>query len=96
MLKFHGKYDLAKELSQWEIPKFPLTGDMLKENGCPHGIKTGIVMQELKVRWYESNFKLNSKELLEFLPESIEKHKNATDVKTSLKRKKLNDQQINE
>lgn len=91
MLKFHGKYDLVKDLSQWPIPKFPLTGEILQKNGCPRGPKTGMVMQELKTRWYESSFKLNCNELLEHLPEAIEKQNVATAHKTNLKRK--NDEQ---
>lgn len=57
-----------QELQDWEIPKFPLSGNMLKESGVESGKFMGIVMNELRHFWADTDFSLNSEQLLQELP----------------------------
>jgi hypothetical protein len=35
VLKYRGDGALLKEFEQWDVPRFPLSGYVLKENGVP-------------------------------------------------------------
>jgi len=35
LIKYKGQTSLFKEFSEWEPPKFPVKGGVLKENGVP-------------------------------------------------------------
>ncbi|CAH1971642.1 unnamed protein product [Acanthoscelides obtectus] len=56
------------EFEKWEIPKFPVSGNMLKEKGVEGGRFMGVVMAELRQVWADGEFKLGAEELLTELP----------------------------
>lgn len=72
LLKFHCKHDLYHALKNWEIPRFPVDGNSLKENGCPNGKIMGVVINKLKERWVEDEFKTSKDDLLLSLPKIFE------------------------
>ncbi|XP_059619256.1 CCA tRNA nucleotidyltransferase 1, mitochondrial [Phlebotomus argentipes] len=73
LLMYHNKKDLQQLLSQWEIPRFPVNGSVLKEHGCPSGRSMGIVMSALKEIWANEEFKSTTEDLLKHLPGILEK-----------------------
>lgn len=72
LLKYHGKWDLHDELKNWQIPRFPLSGTMLKQHNCPGGQKMGVVMSKLKEEWVKSHFESGADELLAHLPRILD------------------------
>lgn len=62
-----------EEFENWEIPKFPVTGAMLKERGVEIGRNMGIVMAELKNYWADHEFTNDVDEILKELPNVVEK-----------------------
>lgn len=77
------KYNNSKYLTEfenWQPPKFPINGAMLKEAGMEPGKMMGIVMDELKRVWVDSDFSVSAEELLQQVPHILEV--------TSKKRKK--------
>lgn len=65
LLKYKHKTELYKSLKAWEMPKFPITGYILRERGCPSNKKMGLIMSQLKTIWANSNFTLSAEELLD-------------------------------
>lgn len=65
VLKYRGEVTLLKELAEWKIPKFPISGHILMERGYKAGPRMTEVMTALKDQWIESNFKLTQEELLD-------------------------------
>lgn len=79
LLKYKNKKELYNSLKSWTIPKFPVNGNQLKERGCPSQKKMGLIMNQLKLIWAESDFKLTSEELLDkHLPQILEDLKSPT------------------
>lgn len=56
------------EFEVWEAPKFPINGVMLKEAGVEAGKLMGLVMNELKHVWADSEFNLSAEDLLQQVP----------------------------
>ncbi|KAL5287045.1 TRNT1 family protein [Megaselia abdita] len=76
LLKYSGETEIYKEFKEWEIPKFPLNGGILKQNKCPSGKVMGAVMSELKAIWAEDNFETSQSDLLSVhLPTVLQKIK---------------------
>ncbi|XP_055839808.1 CCA tRNA nucleotidyltransferase 1, mitochondrial [Episyrphus balteatus] len=65
LLKYSGSLELYKQLKEWEIPSFPVTGNMLKSKNCPAGKKMGHVMSKLKMIWAQEDFQTSQEDLLE-------------------------------
>lgn len=72
LLKYHNKLDLYNKLKDWTIPKFPLNGSIVRENGGPNGQLLGVVMKKLRNIWADKEFKASSEDLLKYLPEILE------------------------
>ncbi|XP_060527759.1 CCA tRNA nucleotidyltransferase 1, mitochondrial isoform X2 [Cylas formicarius] len=68
VLKYNNSSYL-NEFESWNIPKFPISGAMLKNEGVESGRLMGFVMQELKNRWADSDFSISVEELLKYIPE---------------------------
>lgn len=71
LLKYHNKLDLLNKLKDWNIPRFPVNGSSVRENGCPTGPILGVVMRRLRNIWAEKEFTATSDELLKYLPEIL-------------------------
>lgn len=76
LLKFQGKWNFVEELENWQFPKFPINGNILKNHNCPTGKVMGVIMDKLKEEWVKNNFESTEKELLEHLPRILEEIKN--------------------
>jgi len=68
LLRYRGDLHLATEFSLWEMPKFGVTGNHLKEAGCPPGKIMSVILHKLKETWKERNFEISLKELLDQIP----------------------------
>lgn len=67
----YNDFPLLQEFRDWVVPKFPVTGTNLLVLGVRPGKPMGRVLEELKVRWAESNFTLNNEELMQSVPEVV-------------------------
>jgi len=72
VLKYRGEFDLLDEFNSWDMPRFPVTGHHLKENGCPPGKAMSVVLTKLKDKWKESNFSLSLEALVELIPQVLD------------------------
>merc|ERR1711915_1039768 len=72
VLKYRGSTDLANEFSSWEMPRFGVTGNHLKEAGCPQGKIMSVVLGKLKDVWKESDFEISVDELLKQIPQVLD------------------------
>ncbi len=69
------------------LSSFPLNGHDLLSAGCPKGKLLSVVMKHLKEFWKESDFEMESQDLLEKLPlvvKEIEEKGMPTDNKQDL------------
>ncbi|XP_001863506.2 CCA tRNA nucleotidyltransferase 1, mitochondrial [Culex quinquefasciatus] len=73
LLRYHGKRELYGQLKEWQIPAFPIKGNVLIEHGAPKGPKLGLVMNELKMVWAANRFDMSEPDLLGHLPTVLEK-----------------------
>lgn len=71
LLKYND-FPHLEEFKAWKIPRFPISGIMLKEKGIENGRFMGIVINELKAYWVDSNCVATEKELLDQLPKVLE------------------------
>ncbi|XP_041969454.1 CCA tRNA nucleotidyltransferase 1, mitochondrial isoform X2 [Aricia agestis] len=75
LLKYKGEEVLLEEFKKWEIPKFPINGKILKENGVPPGTMYGPIINKLKNLWIENQYKQSADDLVKFIPSIIEENK---------------------
>lgn len=71
LLKYLGNVEMYEKLKSWQIPYFPVNGNLLKENGCPAGKWIGVVITKLKQVWAANEFKSTQEELLKCLPDIL-------------------------
>ncbi|XP_017037577.1 CCA tRNA nucleotidyltransferase 1, mitochondrial [Drosophila kikkawai] len=76
LLKYSNKVELYNQLKAWVKPDFPIKGNVLSGHGLK-GIRLGFVLNELKILWADSDFKLTAEELLKQLPDILEKVPNS-------------------
>ncbi|XP_063831304.1 CCA tRNA nucleotidyltransferase 1, mitochondrial [Ostrinia nubilalis] len=72
LLKYKGEQDLLKKFMNWEIPRFPMNGQILKQNGVPPGKMYGPIISKLKDIWINNEYKQTSEDLAKFIPGIIE------------------------
>ncbi|GBP24287.1 CCA tRNA nucleotidyltransferase 1, mitochondrial [Eumeta japonica] len=82
LLKYKGDEKLLNDFTNWVIPKFPITGRTLKENGVPPGSLYGQVINILKDIWIESEYKETEESLIKHIPDIVQ---NLKDQKMSSK-----------
>ncbi|TRY79938.1 hypothetical protein TCAL_02259 [Tigriopus californicus] len=73
LLKYQGQPDLAKQIKEWDPPRFPISGKILLDKGCPKGVILGAVLRELKEQWKHSGFEATEEDLLQGLDAAISK-----------------------
>ncbi|KAF5274113.1 hypothetical protein FQR65_LT04511 [Abscondita terminalis] len=71
VLKYNNSPHL-EEFKKWKLPKFPVSGNMLKEKGVEGGRFMGVVLNELKNYWADNDFKLESDDLLKQVPRVLD------------------------
>ena len=72
VLKYRGDTELLREFQAWTIPRFAVTGNHLKEAGCPQGRIMAVVLTELKDRWKHSDFTVSPEELVSQIPSVLD------------------------
>jgi len=71
VLSYRGDKQLLQAFQNWEPPKFPITGNHLKEAGAPPGKAMSIVLSKLKDEWKQSNFTMDVDTLISHIPDAI-------------------------
>lgn len=71
VLKYRGD-KLFDQFNEWVVPRFPISGKVLKEAGVPPGKMYGPIISKIKDIWIESNYKLSEAELVQHIPGIIE------------------------
>ncbi|CAN8005891.1 unnamed protein product [Ixodes pacificus] len=82
VLKYRADAELLERFRCWDVPRFPVNGNMLLERGLRSGPKFATVLGKLKEIWFESDFAMTSDELLQRLPEILAQVKSAKTKKT--------------
>lgn len=88
LLKLNNKRTIYDEISVWEMPKKPINGLILAENGCPPGRTMKIVLTRLVDIWSKNNFSMGKDELLTFLPEVLNQVTHENTLQKNAKSKK--------
>ncbi|XP_075982702.1 CCA tRNA nucleotidyltransferase 1, mitochondrial isoform X2 [Anticarsia gemmatalis] len=76
VLKYRGDEKLLNQFNNWEVPRFPITGKMLKEAGVPPGKMYGPIIGRLKDMWIENEYKQTADDLVKNIPNIIEEFDN--------------------
>ncbi|XP_073827719.1 CCA tRNA nucleotidyltransferase 1, mitochondrial [Musca autumnalis] len=88
LLKYKHKTEFYNSLKSKVLPKFPITGNLLNQRGCPKSKTMGIILQQLKNIWAESDFSLSVDELLDdHLPKILESMNSPTTQQTTPNKK---------
>ncbi|XP_068109228.1 CCA tRNA nucleotidyltransferase 1, mitochondrial isoform X2 [Hyperolius riggenbachi] len=69
LLKYQGEERLLKEMENWTLPRFPISGHDLRRLGINNGKEIGKILQELRERWKESDYQCSKEELLNSIPD---------------------------
>ncbi|XP_053613759.1 CCA tRNA nucleotidyltransferase 1, mitochondrial isoform X2 [Plodia interpunctella] len=84
VLKYRGDENLLEKFNKWEIPRFPVSGKVLKDNNVPPGKMYGIIISKLKEIWVDNEYAQTADDLVKFLPtvmEELERKKKIKQVK---------------
>ncbi|XP_039758121.1 CCA tRNA nucleotidyltransferase 1, mitochondrial isoform X2 [Pararge aegeria] len=76
VLKYRGSENLLEQFNSWDIPRFPVDGKILKDNGVPPGKMYGRIINKLKDIWIDNEYKQTTADLVKLLPSIIGEHKN--------------------
>ena len=68
VLAYRGQAELLREFQLWTTPRFGVTGNHLKEAGCPPGKVMSVVLGRLKEEWKEKDFKIEVNDLVKRIP----------------------------
>lgn len=67
----YNDFPFIQEFRDWVVPRFPITGTDLLNLGVKPGKPMGRVLDELRLRWAESNFTLTNEELRQSVAEVV-------------------------
>ncbi|NXG40700.1 TRNT1 nucleotidyltransferase, partial [Psilopogon haemacephalus] len=67
LLKYQGEEHLLKEMQQWTVPTFPVSGHDLRKMGVSSGKDIGAALQQLREEWKKSGYHMDKEELLSCL-----------------------------
>ncbi|NWU98550.1 TRNT1 nucleotidyltransferase, partial [Upupa epops] len=67
LLKYQGEGHLLRELEQWTVPSFPVSGHDLRKMGMSSGKEIGVALQQLRDEWKKSGYSMDREELLSCL-----------------------------
>jgi len=72
VLRYRGDTELLRQFQHWTIPRFAVTGNHLKEAGCPPGKIMSVVLSRLKDQWKQSDFELDQDQLISQIPSVLD------------------------
>ncbi|KAL2803497.1 CCA tRNA nucleotidyltransferase 1, mitochondrial isoform 2 [Daubentonia madagascariensis] len=67
LLKYQGEHCLLKEMQQWSIPPFPVSGHDIRKVGISSGKEIGALLQQLREQWKKSGYQMEKDELLSYI-----------------------------
>ncbi|NIG59838.1 CCA tRNA nucleotidyltransferase 1, mitochondrial [Pontoporia blainvillei] len=67
LLKYQGEHGLLKEMQQWSIPPFPVSGHDIRKVGISSGKEIGVLLQQLREQWKKSGYQMEKDELLSYI-----------------------------
>ncbi|XP_075405991.1 CCA tRNA nucleotidyltransferase 1, mitochondrial [Tenrec ecaudatus] len=67
LLKYQGERCLLKEMQQWSIPLFPVSGHDIRKVGIFSGKEIGALLQQLREQWKKSGYQMDKDELLSYI-----------------------------
>lgn len=67
LLKYQGEEHFLKEMQEWSVPTFPLSGHDIRKMGISSGKEIGIVLQQLREHWKKSGYRMDKEELLSYV-----------------------------
>lgn len=73
LLKYTTNLELIHEFQNWDPPRFPVSGNVLKQYSVPPGKSSGKVLSALKDIWIESDFQKSGDDLERDIPSVMEK-----------------------
>ncbi|XP_046658683.1 CCA tRNA nucleotidyltransferase 1, mitochondrial [Homalodisca vitripennis] len=89
MLTYKHETALLDEYAKWQIPRFPVSGRVLKDHGVPMDRNTARVINKLKEYWVDHDCALDDKQILEQVPAVLEEIKNTSPPRSpNVQRKK--------
>ncbi len=65
LMKYLNQRGALEKYSQYDLPKFPVSGKILLELGVPKGPELAKSLSTLRQVWKESNYEFGEEELLE-------------------------------
>jgi hypothetical protein len=73
LLKYQHYLIEAQQLSEWILPRFPVSGETLASQGIKQGPNYKIILNALREAWKKSHFKATEDQLIkEVLPDVLE------------------------
>ncbi len=73
LLKYQHYLAEAEQLSEWTLPRFPVSGVTIASKGIKQGPTFKIILNELREAWKKSHFKATEDQLIkEVLPDVLE------------------------
>ncbi|XP_007531703.1 CCA tRNA nucleotidyltransferase 1, mitochondrial [Erinaceus europaeus] len=70
LLKYQGEHSLLKDMQQWSIPPFPVSGHDIRKVGISSGKEIGALLQQLREQWKKSGYQMEKDELLSHIKKS--------------------------
>lgn len=67
LLKYQGEHALLKEMQQWSVPPFPVSGHDIRKVGISSGKEIGALLQQLREQWKKSGYQMEKDELLSYI-----------------------------
>ena len=83
LLKYQHHLAEAEQLSQWTLPRFPVSGTVLSSKGIKQGPTYKIILNDLREAWKQSNFQATESELLNNVLPTVLERLNNTDNHSS-------------
>lgn len=70
LLKYQGQPGLLRDLQQWSVPSFPVSGHDIRKAGISSGKEIGALLQQLRDQWKKSGYQMEKDELLSHVKKS--------------------------
>ncbi|CAF1088310.1 unnamed protein product [Rotaria sordida] len=91
LLKYQHYLTEAQQLSEWIIPRFPVSGKTLESKGIKQGPNYKIILDKLREAWKTSHFQATENQLIDqSLPDILENLTNTDDTTSKNIKKNTN------
>ncbi|CAF1074851.1 unnamed protein product [Adineta ricciae] len=89
LLKYQHHLAEAQQFSEWNMPRFPVTGTTLTSKGIKQGPNFRLILNALRDSWKQSHFQATEEQLIdEVLPHVLEALENADTTGSKQKKTK--------